>query len=339
MNRTDAATIKEGSMVLPMELGVPWPPSRVMPMITYDLKDGTLQVFANTSGQLVAEISDTAGKTLQHVTSCKLIIDEPTAAIIRVGWKDGTLTLWSVDQIIGSNELILPPRFVLPKLNPTKNFDFTSENEAKIKHRRSRYKGAEGTPPKPNRIRSTDEQIFDALKSQLRQLADLIPLVLEGKREHHIESITNILRKTIAKGDPLPILQLCATILDAPIIIYTAANPRANFPDVGYRIQFDGSLLPRPLLSNPIDLDVWLDLEVCQLDGVRYTNRELIAKIGNTVASHFDLQIHPVVTGMKKTRKLNPVDIDALAKYILGLAAITLGVGGKILQSKKSRSL
>ena len=230
-------------MVLSTKLGVPWPPSRFIPIITHDLKDGTLQVFANTSGQLVAEISDTTGKTLQHVISCELIIDEPTAAIIRVEWKDGTLTLWSIDQIIGSSEIILPPRFVLPKLNPTRYFDFASENEAKIKHRRSRYKGAEGAPPKPNRIRSTDEQIFDSLKSQLRQLATLFPLIQRGKLEH-IEGISNILRKTIATGDPLPILQLCAAILGAPLIVYTAANPRANIPDAGYRILFDGSLLP-----------------------------------------------------------------------------------------------
>jgi hypothetical protein len=168
------------------------------------------------------------------------------------------------------------------------------------------------------------------------QLHDLLELV-RGGSFHHATGIAAIVRKLIAKGIPLALLQLAAATIDAPLIIFTNAQPRYQYEDVPTPtnlIRLNARASPVMLMRNPIDLDVWLDTSSSVIAGELVTNRFLLKKVGDTVASHFDVDVHPVVPALRAASSSTSVgNVDFFIQLICSVGEIAANLGLQVLEA------
>jgi hypothetical protein len=156
-------------------------------------------------------------------------------------------------------------------------------------------------------------------------LADLLELI--PAKEHHIIGLASRLR-TLLVGKPFGLLQACAGYLDRPLTVYTNRNPGGEPPiPIAYQFSTTLSAAPiPPLLANPIDLDVWLKLPQIRSRGESYTPLQVVDRIGSTIASHVDLDVHPLIADMRQTsgmiHRYNDVTrfVDMMGKAVLTLA-------------------
>ena len=128
--------------------------------------------------------------------------------------------------------------------------------------------------------------MFDALRDELAQIRDLLEHYKRGEF-HHAIGLSAIIRKAIAVGSPMPLVQLCAAMIDAPLIIYTRPQRPSKWPSTlplpNGSLEISGSHAPDVLHKNPVDLDVWLDFHAMQIGTKTFTNKTLLKKIGDTL--------------------------------------------------------
>jgi hypothetical protein len=116
--------------------------------------------------------------------------------------------------------------------------------------------------------------------------------MVESGRAHHIAGLANIIRKLVATGDPLPHLQVVAAAKGVPLIVYTDRRPVHLEDEALEQLSFSIWSKPNGNEDNPIDLDVWLDLNCGLVAGRPVSNRDMLTKIGDTIGAHFDIDLH-----------------------------------------------
>ena len=222
----------------------------------------------------------------------------------------------------------IPERKPVPK---AEREDFSLENEAAQRRRRDT---SVGTHPDPRRIPGDAGYVREQLVNEVQQIQDLIELIDKGGI-HHGAGLAARLRLLIAEGKPLPLLQLAAAAVDAPLIVFTCAKPRDPIPMPlsPVFVSFEISSAPALVYENPIDLDVWLDLHAAVEDGKRYSHKQAIKAIGNTAGAHIDRDIHPLVAMLRSTKSaaVGGSEYDLVLDYVRHLAIIALQLSRGIL--------
>jgi len=182
-----------------------------------------------------------------------------------------------------------------------------------------------GSHVPPGRRPADDGHIFSALSDEILQLEDLVSHLRAGKL-HHAKGISSRLRLLVATGDPLPLLQMCAAIKNLPLIVYTEPHPSKAVID-GASVSLGISLwsVPTDEGTNPVDLDVWLELPWGQLGDKPRTHRRVITDLGDTIGSHFDRGILPSVDALRSGKtEIRGIRQDFLLSYLLRVSDVAI---------------
>jgi len=221
--------------------------------------------------------------------------------------------------------------------------DFSKENAAVLKKRRDTLAGSKADKKtKPGRREATPAEIFEELNVAHKQVDDLLTSVRAGKT-YHVAGLLRLLRLAITdkSGKPLPLLQMCAATIDAPVIIYVPPISRIKeiIPMPGFEsIAFDIGASPSAISKNAADIDVWLESSATQLDGRVLNQRELINRIGNSVASHFDIQVLPEADMLRAWKSgLGGIDLNFLAIFTVTVATAVKDIIPPILAGRPSK--
>jgi hypothetical protein len=342
MNLPKLATTREGTISGVFKLPWPWPRQYSETMFGTQLEDGTAILSWDQHGRLSGQLfNDGADEPLFNIISCPLIVTEPSAITFMFTWTASDLKIFVNAELIASTTSQTPVeyRVQMNRSAPAVRYDFSDENKAAVIARRYRLAGHGGRPIKRGRERSTKGAVFDALRDEIVQIGGLFELLKNGGFQHAI-GLSGITRKMIAAGDPLPLVQLSAAFIELPLIIYTASGGRRVLPPEmeapANHLVFGARPQPEMLYENPVDLDVWLDTPAGQVAGERFTHRELIKKIGDTIGAHFDLDVHPSVSALRSVRSITPSgnNVDFLIQYICQAAELARSLGLEILNAE-----
>jgi hypothetical protein len=312
----------------------PWPPKDNVVLTRADLEDGVFTLSFDISGKLRCQIRNEQ-QTIE-VASCYLMVLWPNIyTYVTVTWDWPDIEIFVEKQhLVGSNARsgLIPNQFLIVGGKPNPNlFDFSACNAKAMTRRHGRFAGSQP---------SDQTNLFQALSNEVKQLSDLLALI-DGGATHHVAGIAARLRMLVADGDPLPLLQLCAASIGKPLMIYTGPHPRGGFPqDDLAPSQGWATLLASSAteyLRNPIDVDVWLDLEGLRVGGKTTTNRSALRHIGNTVGAHFDAQVHPTVQMLRSVWVANGgTQFDLLIQYLFVIARVMKDVSERLLVENKT---
>lgn len=310
-------SVKEGTFVVRITCNPPWPPAVATTLLTKEFEDGTACIIGEPSGKLRVMIFKGANSQNPALDkrSCKLEIAPPMDLAIAASWNDDGVSIAINGKIVAStNEPAeIPDVFNVPPLksNSIPQKDYSKENAAAFKRRKDTMAG---THPLPNRISAGDKYVMDRLNDELHLISDAISQIENGKK-HYLISLANSLRKCISTGHPLPHFQMCAAIKNLPLIVYTCSNPREDKYDEDALVLSGDCIFPEPVpsSSNPIDLDVWLNQNFGQFEKELFTHVQAIKKFGDTIGSHFDKDMAPlVVTAKTSTSHMGGVNRDLM---------------------------
>jgi hypothetical protein len=330
INHHNGSTETGGFFMLAFDFGPPWP-KMFAGVFQLRLEDGFLDISVNSLGQLIVEISKTEKSSetlLVQVASCPLHAPMKIPVVLLVTWDLARETKIYINKVlVGSTNVndSVPPRFVVPPATQQTNvqtYDFSEENKKATIKRSGKFAGHQ---PKPNRQLADADYLFDELQSNSDQLLDLLDLMKSGKH-NHVSGLSSKLRLLIADNTGMPLLQTCAGIVNAPLIVYTLPDPgRPLLFTPSMLFKFDTSAVPTDLHGNPIDIDVWLELMANYENERPYTHREMILAVGNSIGSHVDRNVHPVVTTFQAgISKLNDSENagDLLVNYFMHVSEI-----------------
>jgi hypothetical protein len=215
--------------------------------------------------------------------------------------------------------------------------DYTAENDFVFKRRMDQFSGWQGIP---KRITGGTNEITETLRDEIEQLFDLVEHLKSGKL-HHARGISARLRMLVATGKPLPVLQMYAAMKQLPLIVYTTPNIQgrvAEHSEPGALvINLTISSVPDHRFGNPVDLDVWLDFPAGRFNERTFSNREMIKHIGDTIGSHFDKDMLPMVVSLRATRtELYGKEADFMVIYLGEVAAAILDLAQDTLEAGES---
>ncbi|PCJ61076.1 MAG: hypothetical protein COA65_02335 [Rhodospirillaceae bacterium] len=274
------------------------------------LDGGALRLLYEPAGHLhVILLRNLDGKetSIAELKSCPLVVVGAGPCIIGIRWLSSQNMIINVNgQIVGSTnkEDAIPDSMVVGQVMSSKENrgDFSKENVLATTNRRHRYDSFQSIRERRDRIKAGQGYIFDALKAEILQMQDLLKLIAEG-RTHNSLGLAARVRLLIGLGKPLPLLQLCAAELDEPLIVYTNNNPRGR-PPIRPTKSFSINISSQAdhMFQTPIDIDVWLGCTAGQIGDHVFTHKDLINKIGNTVAAHVDPDLHPYVVMLRESK-------------------------------------
>jgi hypothetical protein len=280
------------------------------------------------------------GVAPKQIISCPLHQPTHTATSFCIIWKGSRFDLFLNNNLVASAQEPTPDRYEFPPPNLTGPMhDFSGENEEARERRRATMAG---THARRGRKRADDAYIFTGLSDAIVQIKDQIAHIERGELAY-ASGLASQVRLLIAdtKQSTGGLLQWCAAVINEPLILYTAANPRLPLPkDIGPpvdNLKLNGSATARLLTRNPIDLDIWLDLPAAQIGGQIFANREVIHKVASTIGSHFDVDKHPLVVALRSSASGMgdlSIEIDFLIWFMRRVADVALRLGEQVLAKK-----
>ena len=334
MTTSSELTVTEGTYFIVVELGPPWPKDFDQALIQQiQLTDGSLTLAVNSLGQIIAELYGIENSNSRGIMGCPLLADGRQRGALIVCWKHDLLRIYVNKHLVGSTDtadVTLPSLRLVPP-NPADLaerplYDYAQKNKKCITKRAGRLRGLS---PKPGRKLQTTDQMFESLLDHASTLRDLRQLLLDGKH-HHVQSMSGTLRNLIADNTTIPLLQRCAAAIEAPLILYTLPNP-ARLPPIKLEDHFQFATSPErtDVFPNPIDLDIWLELNAGHLNGEPYTNLTLILAIAQSIGTHPDPSSHPATERMKAYLQHLPdteTESTMLVSYLCQLAHLVIAL-------------
>ncbi len=251
------------------------------------------------------------------------------------GWGDGgvTLRLNGVWIIASKGEHDIPETAEIKGLVAPPLRDFTSENETQAARRHAQLQTF--CASNRRKIRGDDADALEALRTSAIQLKDAMAHI-KGGELHYIEQVASILRKAVAIGDPLPLLQLGAAMREKPLIVYDSMEPPIKgVADITLSIKGACWAQPNELNQNAIDLDLWLDSAWGTVGREHISHRDAITKIGHTIGAHFSLDKWPLEKVLRSaSSELGGVREDYLIRYLVQVAEVTLALADLTLADR-----
>jgi hypothetical protein len=300
--------------------------------MSHSVVEGQFIATVLPSGRILFRVTHT--DAVLEVTSSILQISEPTSGYCLLSWKHPDyFTVYLGRSMIASlsQPELVPTIVIVPGVSNVINKDFASQNDKSSLARKGKLTGSHR---KPGRIHEDETYLFNSLRTEVAQLHDLLELMGKGSL-HHAAGVAARLRLMIVAGEPLPLVQMCAAILDKPLIMFTESNParKLSLPIVpSFRLAFNGSPFPKDNLQNSVDLDVWLGLGASQIGENSISNRELLKAIGDTVGAHLDRDVHPAVSALRKYISEVPAGtVDMLVQYVGRAAELIIHLSERLL--------
>lgn len=306
---------------------------KAVELLAQQFIDGSLRAWIENDGQMHVEILEGDGATHSAAVDISGTYRAGINAIY-IGWSEGQIVSVRMN---GSG--LYPEAFEKSEFDEAQNCapvprDFSDESRSAQLNRKQKLAGFVRNP---KRIPGGIEYVFEALRTEVELLQDSIEKVEQGSKAHVMGMMARV--RLCVIGKPLGLLSVCAAHLDAPLTVFTSNHAGGKFPiSPVTQIMFDISEKSEGPLYNPIDLDAWLDLTGLQLDEKEYPNREVIREIGNTVASHLDMDIQPSVFFLKSGKTNFEIEMDHLKKYCLGVAKAVFALSKNLVQLYGNRS-
>jgi len=333
---TEDAKLSGGHILIMAVLPTEWPP--VTSQILHNLKveDGNVQLTVTAQGTFRLGVYDRAEAVLAFVESIPISLPGGTGFILQAQWEGSAAYLRYDNTLIADTSP--EARLVHPQpkeSGPQGGHDFSAENIAAIRSRRNRLIAR---VPRAGRIAGGTEHLFEGIRRELAQLMDLVDLVQQG-RTHHIVGIATRLRMLIATGTPLPALQSGAAAVDIPLPVYTVGSPRHPMPDdlrekTAFSIGRGAFAQPDAISYNPIDLDVWLELNGATVGPKNLTNRMLIKTVGDTFGAHLDHDIPAEIPALSRlSLGIGQVEFSSLDMFLLQTAESSIELSRRVLSA------
>jgi hypothetical protein len=295
-----------------------------------------MELIAEPSGQIRFKLIDEAtGEIIYDELSAIIKMSERIRLKMAFGWGDGGVTcrMNGTWVLASKNEHDMQNEVQITGLKPPEPLDMSKENDAAKKLRESKLQSFRATDRKKER--RDDEEAIKALRDAVEQLRDAVQHVQSGE-VHYVEQVVSILRKLIATGDPLPLLQLVASMKGQPLTVYD---------DMEEPIGIEGTTLSMKgvcwnefsdLTPTSLDLDVWLNSKWGGIDKQSHSHRDAIAKLGNTIGAHFSMDKWPIEKVLKAaSSEFGGVKADYLVRYLLEVAGVAIELSSKMLAEKK----
>jgi hypothetical protein len=335
-NQKAPNALAEGSFLSILVFPWPWPPTARQIWVQH----GVLTIAAEPEGCLTAEVASD-GQVFKF-TSCRLIVThEQTTTNIGLSWKLPGIMNMIIGKTIGKTIVIssesaslVPLEATITSGIPNDLRDFSKENAAKVQERHDAWARSH---PKSGRRRAGEDEAFEALRQEHQQIGALLKLIDEGNI-HHVPGLLARLRMVIAQEQPMPLLQLCAAMIDESLIIFVPPISSSKDPRQGVDLEslvYAISPVATGMTKNAADLDLWLDSRAAQYNGKIHSQREVINHLGNTAGAHFDIDVHPTVDMLRSWKSgINDATLDYLILYVCTVARVTEELIGHVLARK-----
>lgn len=256
-----ANDLDEGSVFTEFQVSS-WPPPVTQTILRKSDGRQGLTIRAKPSGRLRVELVR-QGYEPVVIRSKHLDVRTPTLLRLNVVWRGKEAAVAANGQVIGTSSDVFPEGVVTPAhIQQTEALTDHVDNQRARASRvqraglmRARLVGSEGAQV---------DSWFASLSTASQVVADLAEMVRQG-RHHHLAGLTAELAWLIVGGERnAPLLQLCAGLVDAPLLVYAPMAPPARASEPVIRVMSAFDVMPgrdeRHQLG--VDLDVWLQHDV-----------------------------------------------------------------------------
>jgi hypothetical protein len=321
--------LAEGSVFAELQIGS-WPPPATQTLLRKTDARLALTVRGKPSGRLRVALEREGFEPIV-VRTLHLRLRTPTVLKVQVAWRADQAIVVAAGQVIGSTaefypEGVVTPAEVAQSAPPVDHVDNARMRELRRKQTASFLSGSASTDV-------LAERWLTGLRETASTLEDLSGLVQQGRR-HHLAGMMAALRRLVLGEARQPaLLQFCAGIVDAPLILYVpAAAPHGDDAASLLASAFDATTARDADHGLAIDLDAWLRQEVPWLEahlpvGWLLRQAELAltpGRVGQGISVlHEDLIRSPSVTRA----------LCALAESLCGLA------DGLVLQQRETSAV
>lgn len=243
-----------------------WPPPVTQTLLRKSDGRLALTVRGKPSGRLRVALERPGFEPIVMRT-VHLRLRAPTVLKVNVIWRGDVAAVVAAGQVIGSSQTFVPEGVVTPAEVEQTAASTDHIDNARMRDLRRRQVAAfvSGSIS----AGGLAERWLADLGEDMQVLGDLATLVLQG-RHHHLPGLLRAIRLMVQgdERDP-PLLQFCAGLVDAPLILYAPPSPaKAEGAPQLLAAAFDVAAARDPQHELAIDLDAWLKQEVPWTDGM-----------------------------------------------------------------------
>jgi hypothetical protein len=199
------------------------------------------------------------------VRTMHLGLRAPTVLKVNVVWRGDVAAVVAAGQVIGNSQTfaegVVTPAEVEQTAAPTDHVDNGRMRDLRRRQVAAFVSGSISAG-------AAAEHWLADLGEDIQVLGDLAGLVLQGRR-HHLPGLLRAIRLLVLGDEREPaLLQFCAGLVDAPLILYAPVTPTkgGGAPDL-LAAAFDVAAARDPQHELAIDLDAWLRQEVPWTEG------------------------------------------------------------------------
>lgn len=255
-----ADDLAEGNLFMEVQISA-WPPPVTQTLLRKSDGRLGLTIRAKPSGRLRVELLR-QGYEPVVVRSLHLNMRAPTLLRLNIIWRSAEAAVAANGQIVGTSGDVYPEGFVTPtEIQETEALTDHVDNERARAFRRQRTEAAR---PQLDPDDAQYGNWFASLAMSSQVLADLVELAREGRR-HHLPGLMSELAHLIVGSErDEPLLQWCAGMADAPLLVYAsmALPARDSDPVTVVCSALDIAPVRGEGHELAVDLDVWLRYEM-----------------------------------------------------------------------------
>jgi hypothetical protein len=255
--------LAEGSVFAELQIGS-WPPPVTQTLLRKSDGRLALSVRGKPSGRLRVAL-ERAGFEPLVVRTVHLRLRTPTILKVQVVWRGDDAIVAAAGQVIGSTAEFDPAGVVTPAEVAQSAPPVDHVDNARM--RELRRKQVVSLLPANEPASASAERWLADLRKTAFILEDLGALVRQGRR-HHLPGMMAAIRLLVLGDAEEPaLLQLCAGMLDAPLIVHVPVTaPHGDDPAALLAAALDVSTGRDAAHGLAIDLDAWLRQEVPWLE-------------------------------------------------------------------------
>jgi hypothetical protein len=311
----------------------PWPAEIRTTFKEYIFGNGTIiKLIAEPTSQIrFVLLDESTGNAIYDELSTILNMPERIRLKMCFSWGESGITM----EINGVWAIANKGQYEIPKSVDIKGFplpkskDLSQENKAAERLRASRLQSFRRTDRKKKR--RSDGEAFQALRASAEQLTDAMKHIENGET-HYIEQVVSLLRKIIATGDPLPLLQLVASIKSKSLRVFDDMEPPISIGNPDVSIKGTCQSEANELHPTEVDLDMWLDSELGSVGSQHFTHREAITKLGHTIGAHFSMDKWPIEDVLRAaSSEFGGTRADDLVQYLIDVGVVVAVLSSRVL--------
>jgi len=258
-------SLADGSLFAELQIST-WPPAVTQTLLRKSDGQRTFVVRGKPSGRLRVAL-EREGYQPIVVRTVHLRLRAPTILKVNVTWRGADMVVAASGQVIGSSREFDPQGVVAPAEVEQTAAPIDHVDNARARDLRGRQIAALFSD-RGGATEALAARWLGDLGQAANVLADLATLVRQG-RQHHLPGLVRGIRQMVMGDDRDPaLLQFCAALIDAPLLLYVPAAPaKPEQPAQLLAAAFDVASARDAAHELAMDLDVWLRHDVPWLNG------------------------------------------------------------------------